>query len=75
MMLSVSRLHSANDRMTDKLEGGGHGIINVLSRHLPGGMEEKHENSQNSQYPGQDSNQASPECYCYRNMPGQILLC
>jgi hypothetical protein len=32
--------------MTNKLEGGGHGLIKVLSRHLPGRMKEKHENSQ-----------------------------
>jgi hypothetical protein len=45
--------------MTNKLEGGGHGLINVLSRHLPGRMKEKHENSQNSHYSGKNSNQAS----------------
>jgi hypothetical protein len=30
MILSISRLHSANDIMTKKLEGGGHGLIKVL---------------------------------------------
>jgi hypothetical protein len=38
------------------LEGNKCGLIEVLSRHLPGGTEENHKKTQDSQCPCQDSN-------------------
>jgi hypothetical protein len=43
-----------------RLFGSCLSIIEVLSRQLPGGFEENHENSKDSRCPSQDSSQAPP---------------
>jgi hypothetical protein len=43
------------------MEGNGYGLIQVLSWHLPTGIEENHENLHASQCPSWDLNQAPPQ--------------
>jgi hypothetical protein len=44
------------------VESGGRGLIEVLSQHLPGGIEEYHEKpSQDSRCSGRDSKRAPPK--------------
>jgi hypothetical protein len=44
------------------MEGNGHGLVYVLSQHLPGGTTENHENfTHNSQSLGQDLNPGPPK--------------
>jgi hypothetical protein len=51
-----------NGRMIDELEGCDYGSVDGLSKHLPGGTEENHENlSQDSWCPARDSNPARPK--------------
>lgn len=68
-LLNYIASNGRTDQVLERiLEGRGCGLNDVLSRHLPGGNEEIHEQPQDNRCPSRDSNPPPPE-YKSRQLP------